>query len=159
MKLFELHEVLRFLAQSNDELVLFLPGYEEDLLYRRVDEDGFYEDVQLPSKAAGITCIRVIHVLFPDVDNEGLASLIGEILSFILIMIGVSIQGEYLWMVDKNNYMIHGPYDDSWAILRRLASQGLRMIGAEIRPPQTPFGEFIKLGGFSMWKVVPTSND
>ena len=159
MKLFELHEVLRVLAQPSEELVIYLPEYQEDLFYRRVDEDGFYEGVQIPSKAAGLTCIAVIHVLFPEVGSEGLASLIGEIESFLTMMIDLSSRAEYHWMVDKNNYIVSGPYDHSWAILRRLASQGLVMIDPEIRPPQLPFEEFIKLGGFSKWKVIRASND
>jgi hypothetical protein len=159
MKLAKLHEVLRFLAQSNDELVRYLPDYDLDLHYRRVDDDGFYESVQIPSKAAGLTCLTVLHGLFHKVDDEGLAFLIGEIVSFLTIMIDLSSQSEYHWMVDKNKYAINGPYDHSWAILRRLASQGLSMMDAEIRPPQIPFGELIKLGGFSKWKIVPASDD
>jgi hypothetical protein len=159
MKLFELYEVLRFLAQSNDELVLYLPKDEDDLLYRRLDEDGFYVGVQMPSKAAGLTCLRVIHVQFTDVNDQELVSLISEIMNLLVIMSDMPIHAEYFWMVDKNQCVFTGPYDGFWTILRRLALQGLKMADAEVRLPQTPFRELIKLAGFSKWKVVPSSDD
>ncbi len=159
MKLFKLNEALKFLAQSNEDLVLYLPRYEEDLHYRRLDDDGFYVGFQMPSKAAALTCAEVLHERFTEVNNEELACLIGEIMSLLMIMDFESIQAEYFWMVDKTGGMVTGFYDDFWSILRRLASQGLSMSGAEIRLPETPFGEFIKLAGFSRWRVVPASDD
>jgi hypothetical protein len=45
MKLLDLTEVFRFLTQSDEELARYLPNYEESLLDRRVDPDGFFEDV------------------------------------------------------------------------------------------------------------------
>jgi hypothetical protein len=66
---------------------------------------------------------------------------------------------EYHWGIDKNAYWIQGPYDASWEILRRLSSFGLTAAGTEVQRPQQSFGEFIKLGQFSEWKIVPAVGD
>lgn len=151
----ELIEAFKVLAQSTDDLSLYFPRGEENLLYRRVDENGFYDDVWLPSKVAALTCASIIHDLFHTIVDDSVKQVASEIQSLILIMIDIS--SEYHWMIDKNAYMIQGPYDTSWAILRRLASVGLTAISSEIQPPQSTFGEFVKLGKFSEWKIVPAS--
>jgi hypothetical protein len=158
MNAFELNEVLSFLAQPHDDLQLYVPEYEEHLHYRCLDEDGFYVDDQIPSKAAGQTCIAVIDKYVSAISDVELTRLTQEIESLLLIMVDLTRQSEYHWMINKNSYMISGPNDTSWAILRRLASLALSRIGEEIRPPSIPFREFIKLGGFSSWKVVPISD-
>jgi hypothetical protein len=153
----ELIEVFRFLAQSNEEMSLQLPDYDEDFLYRRRDGDGFFEDIPIPAKAAGMTCLTLIHERFTLASTEELALLMNDIACLLTIMDELPPrQSEYLWLIDKNKYMISGPYDSSWSILRRMAVQALRLLGDETRSLPIPFDEFIKLGGFSRWKIVPT---
>ena len=159
MELVNLVNVFMFLAQPHEELVLYFPDYELNSLYRRVDDDGFYEDIQIPSKAAGLTCITVIHDLFAEVKNKELISLMGEAMSLLTMMLDLPSHSEYLWMVNKDRSLIRGPYDTSWAILRRLATCWLSGFDANIRPSKLPFAEFIKLGGFSRWNIIPSSED
>jgi hypothetical protein len=159
MKNMELQEALKFLAQSNDELVRYLPEYDEDLHYRRVDEEGYQQDVQIPSKAAALICFTAIRYRFSAADSEELTYLLGEVVSLLAIMFDLSRDTNYHWFVNKNEHGVHGPYDHCWAILRRLASQGLSMIVAGMGPPSLPFAELIKTGGFSKGKVAWTSRD
>ena len=148
----KLLEAFKLLAQSRDDLSLYLPVGEENLLYRRADENGLFEDVWLPAKAAAMTCASIIHDVFHSIEDETVKQIASEIQSFISIMLEVASQ--YHWSISKHECFIEGPNDVSWAILRRLASLGLTAIGSEIKPPQDSFGDFVKLGNFSQWRIV-----
>ena len=76
-----------------------------------------------------------------------------------MICIMLELRSEYHWGINKNACWIQGPTDESWKILRRLSSFGLTATGTEVQPPQHSFGEFIKLGQFSEWKIVPAAGD
>lgn len=154
----ELIEAFRVLAQSTDDLSLYFPQGEENLLYRRVNEDGFYDDVWIPTKAAAMTCATIIHDLFVLITDDSVRQIASEIQSLVYIMIN-EISSDYHWFPNKDTFWIQGPNDTSWEILRRLASIGLTAIGSEIQPPQNSFDDFIKLGEFSEWKIVPASGD
>jgi hypothetical protein len=154
----QLIEAFRVLAQSTDDLKLYCPRGEENLLYRRVNEDGFHDDVWQPSKAVAMTCASIIYNLFHPITDDSVRQITSEIQSFIYIMV-IEISSDYHWFPDKDECWIQGPNDASWKILRRLASLGLTAIGSEIQPPQNSFVEFIKLGEFSEWRIVPASGD
>jgi hypothetical protein len=154
----ELIDAFQVLAQSTDDLVRYFPPSDENLLYRRVGEDyPGYDEVSLPSKAAAMTCASIIHHQFGRITNDTIWQIASEIQCMISIMF--ELKSEYHWGIDKNTYWIQGPNDASWAILRRLSSFGLTATGTEVQPPQHSFGEFIKLGGFSEWKIVPAAGD
>ncbi|WP_165073429.1 hypothetical protein [Paludisphaera rhizosphaerae] len=153
----ELTEAFRVLAQSADGLRSYCPRYEESILYRRVDEDGFYEDIPIPSKAVAITCASLIHEMFHRIEDDSVKKLAVEIQSLILMMLDLS--SEYHWAIDKNVSLVQGPYDTSWAILQRLASCTLNAIGAQSGAPRIPFGDFLGFASFSRWEIVPASGD
>jgi len=153
----ELIEAFEVLAQSTDDLVRYCPLGEQNLLYRRLDQNGFFDDVQLPSKAAAMTCASIIHVVYASIEDDTVRQIASEIESFIAIML--ELPSQYQWSISKRECFIEGPNDASWDVLRRLASLGLTAIGSEIKPPQNSFGEFIKLGQFSEWKIVPAAGD
>jgi hypothetical protein len=154
----ELIEAFKVLAQSTDDLVRYCPPGDENLLYRReaIDSPG-YDEVWWPSKAAAMTCAYIIHDQFHRIADDTIKQIASEIECMICIMLELG--SEYHWGIDKNTCWIQGPNDGSWAILRRLSSFGLTTTGTEVQPPQHSFGEFIKLGQFSEWKIVPTAGD
>jgi hypothetical protein len=154
----ELIEAFKVLAQSKDDLVRYCPPGDENLLYRRdsVDSPG-YDEVWLPSKAAAMTCASIIHDRFHRIADDTVRQIASEIQCMISIMF--ELRSEYHWGINKDTYCIQGPNDESWAILRRLSSLGLTATDTEVQPPHHSFGEFIKLGQFSEWKIVPVAGD
>jgi hypothetical protein len=153
----ELIEAFKVLAQSTDDLVRYCPPGDENLLCRRDGENGGYDDVWFPSKAAAMTCASIIHDQFHRIADDTVKQIASEIQSMICIIL--ELRSEYHWGINKNAYWIQGPNDGSWEILRRLSSFGLTATGTEVQPPQHSFGEFIKLGQFSEWKIVPAAGD
>jgi hypothetical protein len=153
----ELIEAFNVLAQSTDDLIRYFPPGDGDLLYRRDDEYGGYDDVAFPSKVAALTCASIMHEQFPRIANETVRKIASEIECMIAIML--ELPSQYHWGLNKDTCWIQGPNDASWDILRRLSSFGLTATGTEVQPPQHSFGEFIKLGQFSEWKIVPVAGD
>jgi hypothetical protein len=153
----ELIEAFKVLAQSTDDLARYCPLGDENLLYRRTDENGFFDDVWLPSKAAAMACESIIHGVFHPIEDDTVRQIASEIQALILIML--ELPSQYQWSISKRESFLEGPNDASWKVLRRLASLALTAIGSEIKPPQNSFGEFVKLGNFSLWRIVPASGD
>ncbi len=153
----ELIEAFKVLAKSTDDLVRYCPPSDENLLYRRDGDYGGYDEVWFPSKAVAMTCESIIHDRFHRIADDTVMRIASEIQCMICIM--SELRSEYHWGINKNTYWIQGPYDGSWEILRRLSSFGLTATGTEVQPPQHSFGEFIKLGHFSEWKIVPAAGD
>ncbi len=72
-------EVFKVLAQLTDDLSLYFPLGDQNLLYRRLDQSGFFDDIQLPSKAAALTCASIIHHAYHTIEDDMVRQIASEI--------------------------------------------------------------------------------
>jgi hypothetical protein len=110
-------DALRFLSLSQEDKLRFLPQDDPDIVW----VSPIAGEVRFVAEAAIRAALREIEIEIPDVDGD-LAPRLAEIACVITLMLDVAEKVEYAWLLDKARYPIHGPYDDGWAVLKRLAT-------------------------------------
>jgi len=139
-------EMLRFLALSQREKMRYLPADTDGSCY--VAPDGEAE-IAFAAEAAVRAAYRAVDSAAVDAP-ETIKPLLLEIRCVMEMMLDLAERIDYFWLLDKEKHPISGPYDDTWLVLKRLASHALQQAGLDVSSPTVIFADLLKFAGFQV---------
>lgn len=142
-------EALRFLALSEAERQHFLPADVNNLCY--ATEDG--AETIFAGEAVARVAYKAIDEDMLDAPEE-IRPLLREMRCVLEMMFDLAERIDYFWFLDIEKRTVVGPYDESWLVLKRLASLALEQGGYITSPPSVPFSELLRLRGFQERRVT-----